>query len=93
MEVGHHLAGGKHGDRVRAQMEVEGAEQPLGQPVAGEIAMGYLPERVDAGIGATGRRHGRSLAGKGSEGALQRTLYGRSAPLALPALEGTAVIF
>ena len=56
MEVGCGLARLQHRDRVRAEMEVERAGEPLGQPVAGEVDMGDLAQRVDAGIGAARRR-------------------------------------
>jgi hypothetical protein len=59
----------------------------------GNIGMGHLAERVDAGVGAAGAVHVDFLApGQTGQGFLQNVLHGASAGLALPTAEGGAII-
>ncbi len=83
----------RHGDRMRAQMRVEGAGEPERGPVAREVDMRDLAGRVDAGVGAPGAgdEGGRRVDAGG--GGLERALDARAVGLALPAAERTAVIF
>src|SRR3546814_18510407 len=58
-----------------------------------EIEMRDLPERMDAGIGASGALYRDPFAGEGEYCLLDRLLHGRAVRLALPADEGAAVVF
>ena len=72
---------------------VEGAG-PLfeGQPVGGHVGVGNLAGGMDAGIGAPGAVDDDSVADEVGEGAFDGVLDGASVALALPAVEGGAVV-
>ena len=74
-------------------MGVERVAHGIGRPVAGEIDMGDLAERMDAGIGAPGALDRDRLAGEGGDRLLDRLLHRAAVLLALPADIGAAVIF
>ena len=93
VEVGGGLARLQDGDRGGAEVEVERTGEALGQPGAGEVEMGDLAQRVDAGVGAAGGEDGDGLAGAGQDGGSIGALDGGRVALALPALERAAVIF
>ena len=64
VEVVGHVLGGEHGDRLRAQMEIERVAHGIVVPVLGEVDMRHLAERVHAGVGAAGAGNAGALAGE-----------------------------
>ena len=87
-------AGGfQNGNRERFEVVVQGLGQAEWVPILREIAMGDLPDRMHACIGApcggNGMRAGFKFGQRSFDCPLHRGLVG----LALPACEGGAVIF
>ena len=74
-------------------MCVEGVAHGVVVPILAEIDMGDLAERVNAGVGASGARDDRGLAGECVNGVGDHALDGELVVLRLPADEGGAVIF
>ena len=67
--------GREHGDRLRAQMEIDAVAHIAGIPVFGEIDMRDLTERMHAGIGASGAGDRDPLTGQGCDGIGQHALH------------------
>src|SRR6185437_13345608 len=92
VEVVRDLFGRKHGDRLRAQMKVDGVAHRVGVPLFGEIDMRDLAERMHARIGAAGAAHRGALGGECRDGVGQRALDRGTVVLRLPAHIRRAVI-
>src|SRR5579883_670116 len=74
-------------------MSVERIAQNVRTPVAIEIGMRHLPQRVNAGVGATGAAHRDLRSAKGGESRFDRLLDRGAVRLPLPADEIRPVIF
>src|SRR6185437_14823415 len=83
----------QHCNWVWLQMVVERFRYPVGVPLAPEIEMHDLPERVDARIGASGRLRHHRLARKPLDRFLEHLLHGGPIRLPLPAGEGRSIVF
>ena len=80
-------------DGVGNKMGVEPFGEAPGRPVADEIEMGDLSQRVHARVGASGSMRDDALAGNGEDRVLQDLLDRNAVFLALPAGERRSVIF
>ena len=75
-------------------MRIDRVAQPVDAPVAREIDMRHLPERMHAGVGAARPMHdGARAAIDGDDGLFEALLYGNAIRLSLPADKRRAVIF
>jgi hypothetical protein len=83
----------ENGDGFLPQMGIDGAADGIGRPVAREVDVGDLAQRMDARIGAPGALDRGRLAAEGGDRLLDRLLHRAAVLLALPADIGTAVIF
>ncbi len=92
VEIVRHPLGRQHGDRGGPQMVVHRLGQPEGLPVAAEVGMRHLAQRVHAGIGAARAGHRRRLA-EPRQRRLERRLHRRPGRLPLPADERPAMVF
>ena len=93
VETSVHALGSENRDWVRLEQRVEALAKPERIPIALEVDMRDLAQRVHARIGAPGAMGGRALRGHRDKRALQRLLDRKAVLLPLPADEGRAVIF
>ncbi len=93
VETGLRRFGFDDRDGVRLKQRVEPLAEPERLPVALEVDMRDLAQRMDAGVGAPRAVGGRMLAGHGEKGALERLLDRKAVLLPLPADERRAVVF
>ena len=80
-------------DRVRLKQRVEPLAEPERLPVALEVDMRDLAQRMDARVGAPRAVGDRALSRHGEQGVLQRLLNRKPVLLPLPADERRAVVF
>src|SRR5437868_8839128 len=90
--IGHDL-GCEHADRMRPQMRVEPVAQTPRHKVLGNIAMGDLRQRMNAGDGTASAVDTNVFAANRFDGLFQRALHRGGIVLDLPAGERRAVIF
>src|SRR5262249_3783318 len=88
-----HPFGCDHGNRMRAQMCVQGVAHCVFIPVLGKIHMADLGERVHAGVGAPRPLHAYPLSAECLDRGRQHALHRGTVILDLPAHERPAVIF
>ena len=74
--VGHDL-GTEHADRMRPQMRVQPVAQAARRKRLFDIAMGDLPQRMHAGIGAARAVHANLFAADRLDRVFQRALHRR----------------
>src|SRR5476649_2464498 len=93
METLRHDFDLRYHDRIGLEVIVERAAHGLDRPFAAKVEMRDLAQGMDAGIGTAGAlRHG-ALAAEGEHRVFERGLHRGSGVLALPADEGTAIVF
>ena len=81
------------GDRVGLEMEVERRAHRVGRPVADQLEVRDLAQRMHAGIRAAGAAHRHGLARQLVDGLGEAALHGGAGGLDLPADERRAVVF
>jgi hypothetical protein len=65
----------QHGNRPRAQVEIDRIAHGVTVPLLGEVDMRHLAERMDAGVGAPGTGNRDALAGEGRDRLGEHTLH------------------
>ena len=93
VEIVAHALDAENRDGMGMKERIEPLAEPERLPVALEIDMRDLAQRMHASVGAPRAMRDRTLAVMASDRALQRLLDRKAVPLPLPADERRAVIF
>jgi hypothetical protein len=83
---------GTHDRDVLGQAPVEREGQAPGWVVRFGLKVGDVPERVHAGVGTRAPIHVRRVPAYDLDRGFQRSLHGARTRLALPTLEGSALV-
>ncbi len=92
VEGPRHDLGGEDRDRLWPEVGIQGVPHRVGAPILAEIEMRDLMDGVHARIRAAGAGEPDGLAGEPPHGLFKGRLDGRSFGLALPTVEGRAVV-